>query len=1023
MASEVEIDDSLYSRQRYVLGDSAMKRMATSNVLVYGLGGLGIEIAKNIVLAGVKSLTIQDRNTATVTDLGTQFFLRESDVTSKKNRAESSAGRLAELNPYVSIHTLTYPLTEDTDLSYLVQFQCVILCECSLNVQLKVNKYCRQQTPQIKFISSDVFGVFGSVFCDFGDAFDVFDSTGEEPKDVFISNITKENPGVVTTMDRRIHGCECGDTVTFKEVRGMTALNGKQFKIKVLTPFKFSICDTSGPEFGQYEAEGIVTQIKVPTVMKFGCLESQLKAPSLAIPDLCKFDAPINIHLGILALHQFCERHKRKPNVWCPNDASEMLLIAKDVNSRMENKTDSIDELLIKHLSYTSQGCLAPLCAAIGGFVAQEGLKAMTGKFSPLNQMLYLDATELLPTMDGAGNEQFQPKGDRYDSLRMCIGEEKRRRLADIHLFMVGCGAIGCEMLKNYALLGIGSGSKGKITITDNDIIEKSNLNRQFLFRPHHIRRPKSTIAAQSVKEINSALKIEAHQQKVAPQTEDSHYNDAFFESQDIIVNALDNLEARRYVDSRCVTTQRALLESGTMGTKGHVQVIVPHITESYNSQRDPADEEFPYCTLKSFPATIEHCIQWARDKFEQMFVQKPNLYNKFWSTNSNIQAVIETLIKGGHLESAVKVCKLAETRPVDWVGCVTQARIKFEKYFNHKAKQLLHCFPLDTTIEDGSPFWQSPKRAPTPLEFKADDSLHMSFIRSSARLYADISGVSWKPEYLLPENLKPILDTISVPAFRPSNKKIETNESAPREEVVEPMVISGDELEQSGHKLKVIYQSASAGQVFSQMLPVEFEKDDDTNGHIDFIAASANLRAQMYSIENADRLKIKRIAGHIVPAIATTTAAISGLVSLEIIKVIDHLPIEKYKNCFLNLALPLILLSEPGPAEKTVIRDGLSFTMWDNWEVKGNISFTLQQFLAHFKEKYGFTATSVVCGVKIVYMPIMALHVHKKRLPQTMVKLLKPSRGQKYVDLIVAFEDDAGNDIPGPPIRYYFGL
>jgi ubiquitin-activating enzyme E1-like protein 2 len=66
---------------------------------------------------------------------------------------------------------------------------------------------------------------------------------------------------------------------------------------------------------------------------------------------------------------------------------------------------------------------------------------------------------------------------------------------------------------------------------------------------------------------------------------------------------------------SRCVTNQRSLLESGTMGAKGHVQVIVPHLTESYASQQDPPDQDVPYCTLKSFPANIEHTIQWARDK------------------------------------------------------------------------------------------------------------------------------------------------------------------------------------------------------------------------------------------------------------------------------------------------------------------------------------------------------------------------------------------------------------------------
>lgn len=64
-------------------------------------------------------------------------------------------------------------------------------------------------------------------------------------------------------------------------------------------------------------------------------------------------------------------------------------------------------------------------------------------------------------------------------------------------------------------------------------------------------------------------------------------------------------------------------------------------------------------------------------------------------------------------------------------------------------------------------------------------------------------------------------------------------------------------------------------------MAVLSFEKDDDHNGHIDFITAASNLRAKMYSLEPADRFKTKRIAGKIIPAIATSTAAVSGLVSL----------------------------------------------------------------------------------------------------------------------------------------------
>lgn len=113
--------------------------------------------------------------------------------------------------------------------------------------------------------------------------------------------------------------------------------------------------------------------------------------------------------------------------------------------------------------------------------------------------------------------------GGRYDMLRACVGDEVVARLANSKLFMVGCGAIGCEMLKNYALLGVGTGDAGLITVTDNDVIEKSNLNRQFLFRPEHIRSPKSEVAASSVLKINPDMHIEAHQHKVGPETTKVH--------------------------------------------------------------------------------------------------------------------------------------------------------------------------------------------------------------------------------------------------------------------------------------------------------------------------------------------------------------------------------------------------------------------------------------------------------------------------------------------------------------------
>lgn len=73
---------------------------------------------------------------------------------------------------------------------------------------------------------------------------------------------------------------------------------------------------------------------------------------------------------------------------------------------------------------------------------------------------------------------------------------------------MIGAGALGCEFLKAYAMIGLGCGQNGYVSVTDNDTIETSNLNRQFLFRPDDVKQPKSTIACQKAKNMNNSLNV-----------------------------------------------------------------------------------------------------------------------------------------------------------------------------------------------------------------------------------------------------------------------------------------------------------------------------------------------------------------------------------------------------------------------------------------------------------------------------------------------------------------------------------
>ncbi|XP_037530279.1 ubiquitin-like modifier-activating enzyme 6 [Nematolebias whitei] len=1018
MASDLmEIDDSLYSRQRYVLGDSAMHQMAQSSVFLSGMGAMGVEIAKNIALAGVKTVTLHDTKQCEAWDLGSNFFIRKEDVSSQRRRVEAVCPRVAELNPYVQVDASSLPLDDNTDLSFLRKYQCVILTEASLSLQKRVNNFCHTQQTPIRFISCDAYGICVRVFCDFGEAFEVSDPTGEEPKEIFIQSITQDNPGVVTCMDNQPHGFQTGQRVVFREVGGMVELNGSTRPVTVLSPHTFEIGDAS--QLQPYTYGGFVVLVKSPKTFIFEMLEQQLCEPQVLIPDFSKPEAPLQIHAAMLALDRFQYKHCRLPNTGCLQDAETLLKLTEEVNTTLKNKAP-VNAELVRCLSRTSRGTLPPLAAAVGGIASQEVLKAITGKFAPLQQWFYLDTIELVKPLQSLAVEEFVPRGDRYDGLRACIGESMCLELHKLRVFMVGCGAIGCEMLKNLALLGVGlAKSSGEVCITDPDLIEKSNLNRQFLFRPHHIQKPKSTTAAEATHDINPELRVEAHLNKVCPASENI-YNDSFYSSLNVVVTALDNVEARRYVDSRCVSNQRPLLDSGTMGTKGHTEIIVPNLTESYNSHRDPPEEEIPFCTLKSFPSVIEHTIQWARDKFENAFVHKPSMYNSFWQMHPSAEAVLQRMQAGESLEGSFQVIKLLSRRPIQWEHCITIARLKFEKYFKRKALQLLHSFPLETRLKDGSLFWQSPKRPPTPLEFDLKDPLHYSFIISTARLFAEIHNVPYSEKDLSEEVVTKVFSSLKIPEYRPSEKCIETDETAKKPDQIK-MPLSSEEEREAITQLEQAITTNKAKPGGLQMCPLQFEKDDDTNGHIDFITSASSLRAKMYSIEPADRLKTKRIAGKIIPAIATTTAAVAGLVALELIKVVGGYRLDSFKNCFFNLAIPVVVLTEPAAVKQTLIRNNMYFSIWDCWTIFGHEDFTLSDFMNAVREKYGIEPSMVVHGVKMLYVPVMP--GHSKRLKLTMQKLIKPSADRRYVDLTVSFapESDGDVDLPGPPVRYYF--
>ncbi|XP_066400669.1 ubiquitin-activating enzyme E1 3 isoform X2 [Miscanthus floridulus] len=1008
-----EIDEDLHSRQLAVYGRETMRRLFAADVLVSGLNGLGAEIAKSLALAGVKSITIHDVKMVGMWDLSGNFFLSEQDI--GKNRAVACVSKLQELNNAVLVSALTEELTTE----HLSKFQAVVFTDISLEKAYEFDDYCHSHQPPISFIKAEVCGLFGSVFCDFGPEFTVLDVDGEDPHTGIIASIANDSPAMVSCVDDERLEFQDGDLVVFSEVQGMAELNdGKPRKVKNARPFSFSIEeDTSS--YGVYTKGGIITQVKEPKVLRFKALRDAMRDPGdFLLSDFSKFERSPVLHLAFQALDKFKKEHGRYPTAGCEQDAQTFLKFAADISeASVGPKLENIDEKLLRHFASGSRAVLNPMAAMFGGIVGQEVVKACSGKFHPLYQFFYFDSVESLPTYQ-LDPQDLKPSNSRYDAQISVFGSKLQKKMLDANIFIVGSGALGCEFLKNLALMGVSCSSKGKLTITDDDVIEKSNLSRQFLFRDWNIGQAKSTVAAAAAIAINPSLQIDALQNRASPDTENV-FHDTFWDGLDIAINALDNVNARMYMDMRCLYFQKPLLESGTLGAKCNTQMVIPHLTENYGASRDPPEKQAPMCTVHSFPHNIDHCLTWARSEFEGLLEKTPNEVNSFLSNPAQYAAAMRKAgdAQARELLERVSEC-LDKERCNTFEDCITWARLRFEDYFSNRVKQLTFTFPEDAATSTGTPFWSAPKRFPCPLQFSATDSSHINFIMAASILRAESFGIAIPDWAKNTSKLADAVNKVAVPKFEPKKGvNIVTDEKATNlsSASVDDDAVINDLLT----KLEEYAKGLPPG---FQMKPIQFEKDDDTNFHMDLIAGLANMRARNYSIPEVDKLKAKFIAGRIIPAIATSTAMATGLVCLELYKVIagEH-PIEDYRNTFANLALPLFSMAEPVPA-KVMKHQDLSWTVWDRWTIKGNL--TIAELLQWFSDK-GLSAYSMSCGTSLLYNSMFTRH--KERLQKKVVDVAREvakvevPEYRKHIDVVVACEDDDGNDIDIPLVSVYF--
>lgn len=882
-------------------------------VLIVGCRGTGIETAKNLALQGAGGISLLDTEATQAKDLGSNFFLFNEDVQKGVPRAVACAPRLQELNPICEIKVVE-ALTDEIITSH----SAVVITQFHTITELtRIDEVCRDNG--VSFLYTFSGGVSATIFVDHGPNHTVHDPNGERPMQKLIVDITPlEDECLVRyeTPEGQIpQGIDSG-TYEITEVEGVDGINDQLYNVthSWKDPVKTVRVPKDIASLPKYISGGILTQKKMPEKAPMSSFAEKVKSPGfpgdgMVMTDLLGF-TELQQHVAYVAISQFAANNNRLPGLYSEQDATSVISLAKDFVSEVDIELD-VDEAILKRTSFLCSAELQPLCAFVGGVLAQEVVKG-TGKFTPIPGFMHFSCPDALPDELGSTGEATNPRGHRNDELAAVYGWSFVEKLGDLKYFMVGCGALGCEFMKNFALNGIFCGPNGKLTVTDADRIELSNLSRQFLFREHNVGQPKSKAAGAMATVMNDGFKIESMEHFVGPKSEDI-FNDGFWLGLDGVCNALDNMEARLYVDSACVKYEKSLLESGTMGTSGNVDTIAPFKTKTYAEGGNAAEGGgVPMCTLRNFPHLTDHCIEWARDQFELLFVKLGKSSQNYLENPLVFEEKVRDMSKsepGVAFFDCRCLTSLLRAAKNPTIGAAAQlAYDLFHYLFRDRIKDLQSAFPRDARMTDENkndigPFWSEKKRYPSVVVFNSEDDSHVDYMISCTCLFACMLGLvspkeegdnEWCAEFRTRDWLLGVVSSLNPPEYIQAPVSGAGLEGPDNNEAQMDAIID---------RLFGDLRSEASGLCLPSLEPADFEKDDDYNFHISFITSAANLRCDNYTIKRTDFQACKIIAGKIIAAIATTTAAVCGLVILELFKlVLDH-PTDKLMNRQIGLA------------------------------------------------------------------------------------------------------------------------
>ncbi|KAK1745267.1 ubiquitin-activating enzyme E1 [Skeletonema marinoi] len=951
----VDNESERIDRQKAAFGGDTIARLKDLNVLIVGMQGVGVETAKNLILSNVGGVMLYDGGIVCKEEhRGSNFYVtREHVLEEETTLGAASLTELRTLNPFCRVDlldgnsTLTEEIMNKDVLGTRRGYAAVVVATMLPKKELfQLNELARANgiasSWQLRMIT---------------------DATGEPTQTLAISNVevldskpklldvagVKEGEQVVvvtvakmnTDLRQGMEGLN-GMSVTVKRVaiasptaakvdtRGVafkTALGlptesvvsnferqydfyksafdedegnaNKKFPVRTITIFNrlaFVLNDDNGKKM--LEKPASMHSVNMNLEVTQSSTPSHLQAIQVSCRNLARDAGATNA-----PRLDFHEKNNRWPQLHNADDSSQMVEIAKSISDSRKDiegacwaqsiqygfpmgEPHDVDEKRIARYSRLFAAELTGFCAFLGGAAAQEVIKA-SGKFTPIDQWVHHDEEALV-----------------VDDIAI-MGKDFQARAANQRVFLVGCGALGCEYLKGLALMGIATGKDGKIVVTDMDRIEVSNLSR------------------------HSCL-----EKKVGDDSED-YFNDKFWENLSVCWNALDNVQARQYTDARCLFYTKPLLESGTLGQSA--------IT-NYNDGKESDDNEnqIAMCTLRSFPYLPKHCIEYAKQAyFSDYFEFGPDVYENFRQDPMAFFEQLDTM-DSGEQSRALRMIK---------------AFIDLQE----EAGGSIDLMPDEMEKSSGKKFWTGTKRRPRPVDWNDPMPLLMEYLYSTANLYASV----WRAEVVRDRSeFQAVVDELKLEQaiWEPSGDKVDLSEGDNEEE-------SGDSGEDDEKLKGELYKFAADTSKLQPAQPQEFEKDDDLNFHIDFLTAATNMRSWNYDIKASPRHAVKVTAGRIIPALATTTAMVCGLVDIEFANsclACSHKAVTSFSTPTL-IWLQAVETSQhlhqtlPFQSPRVGCPATTSFTSWDRIDISYKLNeLSVEQLVAYLEKSFGVTVNRI---------------------------------------------------------------